>query len=251
MKEKLSDAVLGHAEIMKSFKKERYPKAFMEYKERYYPVIEAISLGWEEREEEDKEAYLDGIAAEYLEEIKAALDTAGKNKIVRHDRTDGFRMVQALYTIPMIRDTKLPVAEALAEKIVESWKKEYPKYIYGVGDYETLKDGFDKKQFCYITTAVCETLGRPDNCYELTMFRQFRDGYLRKQPGGEELVEAYYQQAPGILERIDRLAGKQEIYEEIWAEHLRPCLSLIEAGDREACKKQYIQMVKILEKKFQ
>ena len=28
---------------------------------------------------------------------------------------------------------------------------------------------------CYITTATCEEYGKSDNCYELTMFRSFRD----------------------------------------------------------------------------
>ena len=32
--------------------------------------------------------------------------------------------------------------------------------------------------FCYITTAVCRSMDKADNCYELTTLREYRDGYL-------------------------------------------------------------------------
>lgn len=249
--ERLSDAVLQHADLMESFKKETYRKSFLEYKDRYYPVIEEISLSWEEKEEKERVTYLETVVDEYLEEIAAALEMTGKNKMLRNNRVDGYRMVQALYMIPMIRETKLPAAEALAEMLVEKWRRVYPKYSYNLGDYETLKNGFEKKQFCYITTAVCETFGKPDNCYELTMFRQFRDGYLRKQPDGEALIQEYYKEAPQIIQRIDRLENRQAVYKGIWEEHLEPCLSLIEHGEDAACKERYVQMVRTLEKQFQ
>jgi hypothetical protein len=248
--EKLSDAVLKNPDLMKSFKKETYTKVFLAYKERYYPVLEAISQVWEAKEETEREVYLEALAAEYIEELSAAVKTAGKNRLARHDKTDSYRMIQALYTMPMILETRLPAAQPLAEKLVERWKAAYPKYIFLLGDYETLKKGFDKKQFCYITTAVCETLGKEDNCYELTMFRQFRDGYLRKQPDGEALILQYYDKAPEILMQIDRLGEKEEIYKGIWQTYLKPCLTLIEQGEPAACQEKYLQMVESLEKQY-
>lgn len=250
MTKKLSDAVLQHLGIMQTFEKATYEKAFLNYKKQYYPVIEAISKDWESCEETEKDAYLDKVVKEFLEEIGKSIEVAGNSKAASRDKTNACRLVQALYTIPMIRDTKLPVAEVLAEKLVEGWKQAYPKYIYKMGDFETLKSGFDKKQFCYITTAVCETLGRPDDCYELTMFRQFRDGYLRKQPDGEQLVQEYYRRAPEIVKKIDESADSISIYRGIWEEHLKPCLSLIENGEDAACKERYMQMVNRLEEQF-
>lgn len=44
---------------------------------------------------------------------------------------------------------------------------------------------------CYITTAVCEFYGKPDDCYELTEFRKFRDEWLALQPDGELLIKNY------------------------------------------------------------
>jgi len=34
---------------------------------------------------------------------------------------------------------------------------------------------------CFITTATLTSLGKDDNCIELTIFREFRDTYLKKQ----------------------------------------------------------------------
>lgn len=250
MTEKLSEAVSKHTDIMKSFQKKTYEETFLTYKEQYYPVLESISKEWEDCKEEEKEIFLDKVVREYLEELSEIIEKSGKSKAVRHDKTDGFRMIQALYTIPMIRDTGLPAAEPLAEKLVEGWKEAYPKHIYKKGDFETIKNGFDEKHFCYITTAVCETLGKPDDCYELTMFRQFRDGYLRKQPEGETLIREYYEEAPRILKKIDESDDKDTVYHALWEEHLKPCLSLIEKGEDKACQERYIHMVRSLEKKY-
>lgn len=41
---------------------------------------------------------------------------------------------------------------------------------------------------CYITTAVCGSFGKSDDCYELTMFRDFRDSWLRRQEDGKEII---------------------------------------------------------------
>lgn len=45
-----------------------------------------------------------------------------------------------------------------------------------------------KSSGCFITTAVCQCFGKSDDCYELTMFRRFRDDWLMKQPDGKALI---------------------------------------------------------------
>ena len=99
---------------------------------------------------------------------------------------------------------------------------------------------------CYITTAVCEFLGKPDDCYELTMFRKFRDVWLRKQDGGEELIKEYYNTAPRIVEKIDKRDDRDQIYTTIWDRWLQPCLIDIENGNNESCRNKYVDMVEQL-----
>lgn len=99
---------------------------------------------------------------------------------------------------------------------------------------------------CYITTAVCEEQGKPDDCYELTAFRGFRDNWLAKQPGGQELIQRYYDTAPAIVEKINRQSNRAELYNYLNETYLSKCLTHIEAGENEQCKAIYVAMMEYL-----
>ena len=101
---------------------------------------------------------------------------------------------------------------------------------------------------CFVTTAVCGSFGKPDDCYELTTFRKFRDGWLAAQADGKSLIAEYYEIAPRIVSNINRLANAAQIYKKIWQEYLVPCLNFIRNGDNLACKNKYIEMVRELKK---
>ncbi|MDR1637698.1 MAG: leucine-rich repeat domain-containing protein [Treponema sp.] len=103
------------------------------------------------------------------------------------------------------------------------------------------------KKGCFITTAVCGSLGKGDDCRELTAFRAFRDNWLAQQPGGPALIAEYYRAAPGIVAAIDRRPDREAVYRRIWDARLAPCLALIEAGDFEACRRSYTEMVREME----
>jgi small GTP-binding protein len=103
---------------------------------------------------------------------------------------------------------------------------------------------------CYITTATCEILGKPDNCYELNLFRHFRDNWLEQQPDGKSLVEEYYATAPQIVQSINRQREHKRIYHAIWNEYLSDCLHMIEVGDYSSCKEKYVMMVRNLEREY-
>jgi predicted GTPase len=103
---------------------------------------------------------------------------------------------------------------------------------------------------CFITTATCKVLGKPDGCYELNAFRGFRDNWLVKQPGGNALVSEYYEIAPEIVSAIEKEPRKDDIYRSIWDEYLTKCLADIEAGEYKECKKKYTAMVNSLREKY-
>lgn len=103
---------------------------------------------------------------------------------------------------------------------------------------------------CYITTAVCCKDNKGDDCYELTMFRDFRDNWLMYQKDGNALIERYYKIAPQIVKNIDLENNSNFIYDEINNKYLKNCLKMIENKEYEECKKLYIEMVESLEKKY-
>lgn len=101
---------------------------------------------------------------------------------------------------------------------------------------------------CFITTAVYENFGKSDDCFELTMFRNFRDGWLTAQPDDKNLIAEYYAIAPRIVANINRAANPAKIYDTIREKYLEPCLNFIMRGDNLACKKLYVEMVTELKK---
>lgn len=103
---------------------------------------------------------------------------------------------------------------------------------------------------CFITSAVCCTLGKPDDCYELTTFRSFRDDWLAAQPDGQALIQEYYRIAPGIVTKIDCQSDSSQIYLSIWKKFLIPCLHYIEEKQFSACKDTYMAMVDELKSQY-
>lgn len=101
---------------------------------------------------------------------------------------------------------------------------------------------------CFVTTAVCDSFGKADDCYELTAFRKFRDGWLSVQPDGKSLIAEYYAIAPRIVANINRLTDAAQIYKSIWQKYLEPCLRFIERGDNLSCKNKYIDMIRELKR---
>lgn len=55
---------------------------------------------------------------------------------------------------------------------------------------------------CFLTTACCDVLGLPDDCFELRTLRHYRDETLAAMPGGNAAIVAYYSIAPSILDRL-------------------------------------------------
>lgn len=97
--------------------------------------------------------------------------------------------------------------------------------------------------FCFITTAVCEYMGKADNCAELQTMRKFRDEWLAFQPGGQELIERYYEIAPGIVKRLKASPLYAYYCKCLWDEYLSVCLEMISRGEYEECRKHYTEMV--------
>lgn len=154
------------------------------------------------------------------------------------------------YFVPLMGGMPSERAREFTERTVAVWNGKMPRYKIALSTYEGIKGGFRKGMFCYITTAVCRSLDKPDDCYELTALRRYRDEYLLSSEKGKGLVEEYYNIAPTIVKRINKQENADEIYHGIWETYLSPCIRLIEENRKEECRDVYSSMVRKLEKEY-
>lgn len=104
---------------------------------------------------------------------------------------------------------------------------------------------------CFLTTAVCDYLGKEDNCYELEMLRSFRDNWLAQQENGDLQISLYYSCAPRLVEKMKASPDYAETCEELMRTYIRPCVELIENNQNEACRQLYIKGLKYMLNKYQ
>ncbi len=232
------DMLMEIGDPMACFKKRTYPDAFQTYIHKYAAVTDAIEKVYQEEEQPQK--WLEKLADRLVSSAERVLnDIPKKNK--RGDQLINFNMCMAVYVIPALLEYKGQAMEPLTDLIVEKWNSTLKASI-GKANYERIEAGFHRK-LCYLTTAVCESQGKADDCYELEALRAYRDDYLLSSEEGKAIVEEYYNIAPTIVNRIGREEKAAEIYEEIYKAYISPCVKLIEAGEQEACKEQYMNMV--------
>lgn len=251
--ENIAKCISEHWDIMSTFKKGTYETGFKSYTEDCRLVFEnlaaAVSVNFSQREE-----LLRGCAARFVEDITEEMKKLPKWKKFNGKTLvpDDTRTIIALYMVPMIGVLGLPISEEFSEILRQEWCGKYPKSPFLVGNYETLAAGFRKKflGLCFITTAVCESEGKPDDCYELTAFRGFRDNYLKSCADGPALIDEYYEIAPVIVNCIKFCDDSDARYREIKEKYLDKCLTDIESGNLDGCKNRYTAMVNYLRDKY-
>lgn len=231
---------------IKNFKKNTYEGMFRDFEETQEEVLNNLKQFF--LEAEAKEKAMEEIAEQFASQVAEELGTFTKKRKQEQKLTD-YNMTLVTYVFPAILDKDKENGMAFANQIVCSWKKYFPKTDLKPVSFETINAGF-KQRYCYITTAVCESLGKSDECYELNLLRDYRDHYLYYQPNGEELIRRYYDIAPTIVKRINRQTDCREIYKTIWERYLKPCIAMIEADDKEGCMTCYTDMVYDLQKKY-
>lgn len=179
-----------------------------------------------------------------INQSKGMLSGSSKAKAI-----DQYRFFITVYLIPRIRSRMLTISEPLSDSIISEWGMRYPKYEFKKASYEEILKGFERKGFCFITSAVCDTMNKPDDCYELTAFRAFRDTYMQQTQERLKLVSQYYELAPIIVTYINYCTDRNRIYDTLWKQYLKRCLKAIEAKKYDICEKYYTKMIYELKEK--
>lgn len=242
LKEKMIEFYEKSLDLNKSFQRKTYQDqidaAYEEYREMYQMLQEKIESSDEAIEEVS--SYIPEYAAESLKELPKR-----KQQLQKVDNN----LAMVSYFVPLMGKVRSDKADHFTDQLVQSWNEMFPDSKIGKSSVDQIQGGF-KKGLCYITTAVCDSLGKEDDCYELSLLRDYRDEYLMQTEEGKSIVKEYYNIAPTIVNRIGRDAKAEDIYEGIWKTYLKPCVHMIEENEMEACKETYAKMVWELEQKY-
>lgn len=234
------------------FRKKSYDSVFMESFEKYKDLAEEIGTAVLAAPEEERDSLVEHFAnviPDYASR-KVEAEYQGKSRNARGRAAVDYNLSIVVYVVPILNYTKNEGCEAVAKRLVELWnEKKITDMQISHSDYESVSAGF-KRKFCYITTAVCESKEKPDDCPELTLLRGYRDGYLSESEEGRALVEDYYDIAPAIVMCIDMQKNRREIYDKIYETYLLPCIDDIKQNRMEACRERYTDMVHELSRQY-
>ena len=107
-----------------------------------------------------------------------------------------------------------------------------------------------KKPFCFITTAVCHTMGLAGNCRELEILRSFRDTFMQQTPQRRNEVKEYYEIAPAIVAAINHQPNAETLWRELARRFILPCVKLADGRQFAKAHRLYKIMVNELRMKY-
>lgn len=241
----LEDLIGACHDPMQEFKKDLYEGSFEAYYAAHRSLFEAMEYVY--RSEENKEQWLAKMAQHFVETAKNDISSI-KSKNKQSQRQQDLNFLVSIYMVPCILKYPASMSEPFTDRLLEEWNGAF-KVKLGKARFADIESGFHKK-LCYITTAVCESLGKGTDCYELTLLKSYRDNYLEPTPEGHKLVAEYYDIAPTIVKRMEKEPDSKKLYREIYDRYLRPCIHEIEEQRMEECKELYFQMVTELKEKY-
>ena len=105
---------------------------------------------------------------------------------------------------------------------------------------------------CYMTDAclVVRGLAHADSCYELCLIELFRNEYIAKLPGGEDILSDYEEKASRIARAIRVETDAWRVYLELYDGHLTTIVALIVNGRWEEAYGAYRAMCEEMESRY-
>lgn len=240
------------SERISEFKKETYEMSFHRYIEDNAHVWSMLADIWNDTvsdREQDRMQVADCLADRAQEQINAI---AGRTK--RNASQMNINLYMVCYFLPALiayqrrcggREEDM---RKLSDAICDTWQERFGQHIQAA-DHESIQAGF-KQKLCFVTTAVCCGLHKPNNCREIALMKQYRDEYLFRQADGEMLIKEYYDIAPTIVKRISQDASPEEKYLYLWNNYISKCVALVEKQENEKCKQLYVEMMSELKEKY-
>jgi len=95
---------------------------------------------------------------------------------------------------------------------------------------------------CFLTETCCAEVGLPDDCFELTALRRYRDRVLAERPGGTAEISLYYALAPVIVRALRHEQSHFDLLR-LYFTHILPCATLAACGLNGAAHRRYVDMM--------
>ncbi|MCM1087894.1 MAG: hypothetical protein NC419_07030 [Muribaculaceae bacterium] len=239
------------ADRLGGFRKENYEDSFDAYLEENQNVWNSFRTLF--RQDTDLAPIGEMVAKCLTDKAKELVD-AQNNRIHKERKQLNINLYMVSYLFPALlscqeypkKDGK---AYQMADIICKKWREAFPKSSISYADFATIQGGFRQK-LCYVTTAVCIGLHKPADCQEILLMKKYRDEYLLHQEGGAGMIAEYYDIAPTIVKRIEKEDAPEEKYRYLWDTYLKPCVTLLEEENYDACQERYVEMVEALKKEY-
>ena len=105
---------------------------------------------------------------------------------------------------------------------------------------------------CYMTDAclVVRGLAHADSCYELCLIELFRNEYIAKLPGGEDVLSDYDKKGSRIAQAIRVETDAWQVYLELYDGYLTTIVALIVNGRWDEAYEAYRAMCKDMENRY-
>lgn len=103
---------------------------------------------------------------------------------------------------------------------------------------------------CYITTALCQILGYPDNNYYLNILRKFRDTELKTNPKYLPLLITYDMIGPQIANGLRNDKDAYAVAKQLFENYISKSVSAIEVEEPEIAINIYCAMTEALAEKY-
>lgn len=248
-------AMLNQAELrIAEFQRDTYEESFQRYLEDNASVWnQLMSIGAQECSAQEQEQERAGVADCLARKAEEMLADA-KNRTKRETMQMNLNLYMVSYFLPAIvayqrrSGAKEEDMKKLTAAICDRWALSFKNHIQ-VSDYESIKAGF-KQKLCFVTTAVCRGLHKPQDCRELTLMKRYRDEYLMNQEDGDAVIHEYYDIAPTIVKRIAKEASPEEKYLYLWNHYIKKCVELVEQSRNEQCREVYERMMTELREEY-
>lgn len=239
-----STLLADNQDYMKQFNRDSYADAFKDFCNKYLSLFTEIND--EYNNTDNKEALIDELTSSLINPIASEYSEIKKSKQSTYMIDKNTLLV--IYLLPAIDEFRGDFSGALIESIIKKWNETFKQNIK-LGTFAEINAGFRRK-LCYVTTAVCQSLGKNENCDEIKLLKNYRDTFLISEPDGKELIDTYYDIAPTIVNRINKCSDSEKIYEQIYKNYISPCIGYIEADRLSDCKELYVNMMHNLKTKY-